>query len=74
MNSILYIEGERLTVVEDEDSEGWSKVVTLDGRRGQVPASYLQIDEEGRILPAISRQGTVSLTSFWRCCANVNFP
>lgn len=33
-------------MVEDEDESGWSKITTLDGRRGQVPASYLQINDE----------------------------
>lgn len=56
-----------MTVVEDENEEGWSKVVTLDGRRGQVPASYLQInEEEAATLPveiSSGRQGT-SYSSF----------
>lgn len=34
-----------MIVVQDEDASGWSMITTTDGRRGLVPASYLQIDD-----------------------------
>lgn len=39
--------GEEVIVVEEEDQEGWCKVTTNDGRRGLVPASYLQLEGVG---------------------------
>ena len=35
--------GEEVIIVEEEDGEGWCKVTTNDGRRGLVPASYLEV-------------------------------
>lgn len=36
-------EAEVVSVVEEEDESGWTKVRTSDGRVGLVPGSYLQL-------------------------------
>lgn len=51
-------EGEEVIVVQDEDASGWSMITTKDGRRGLVPASYLQIDD-GESEEGGNKQGTL---------------
>lgn len=38
-------ENEVVSILEEEDSEGWIKVRTSDHREGLIPASYIRNDE-----------------------------
>ena len=35
-------EGDQVEILEAEDSSGWTKIKTKDGKEGLVPGSYLQ--------------------------------
>ena len=40
-------------VVEDDDGSGWVKVADSKGGKGLVPASYIEIVEEGSAAPQV---------------------
>ena len=67
-------------MLEEDDSSGWIKVIDNGGRKGLIPASYVEISDEIEVPPSVPLESRPSQGSrtygmvHFVCCHGIRSP